>query len=382
MNEKELSEAVLSLFRYTINGTLPDSSMLDGLTEERVQACFDFADRFDLAHLLCYGLKKLGKLPENPRYQKKLLEAFWRWQRLTYERKRIGEALEAAQIDHVFLKAPILQPLYPEPWLRTSADVDVLVKDADHAKALRVLCKKLGCTQGKRTAHDVELLLANDFHAEVHFALMDEQTSIEQTLSRVWDTAKTVPGKRFEKQFSPEMFYFYYVAHMARHFINGGCGMKAFLDLWLMEQGMEKDELMAESLLRVNGLLTFAREAERLAAYWMGGQAPGGCTEEFERFILSGGVYGSIENKVAAMQLHFGGRGKFLFERIVEPREVMERHYPQLKERGWMLPYYRLHRWTQALTDGKLSRRIREVALNQSTTNDSTKNLMKELELQ
>lgn len=380
MFEKELLEAVLSLFRYTLNGTLPDSSMLDGLTEETVHECCRFADRFDLAHLVCYALEKLERLPQGERYRKKLLEAFWRFERLTYERKRIASVLEQAQIDHIFLKAPVLQPLYPEPWLRPSADVDVLVKEADHSKAMALLCEKMGCTRGKRTAHDVELLLANDFHAEVHFALMDEQTSIEQTLSRVWDGAVGVPGKQYEKQLSPEMFYFFYIAHMMRHFMHGGCGIKPFLDLWLMRDGIARDERI-EPLLRANGLLSFETEARRLAEYWLGGGEPGSCTAEFEQFILSGGMYGSVENKVSAYQLEYGSRGSYYLRRLIAPRDVLEKRYPILREKGWMLPIMQMRRWGESVTDGKLALRMREISASRKTADRSTQKLMKDLGL-
>lgn len=381
MNDKELLELVLSLFRFVLSGKTPQADVLERLTPETVGECFRFSDRFDLAHLLCYALDKLERLPGEERYRKKLLEAYWRFERLTYEKKRIGDVLEQAHIDHVFLKTPVLQPFYPEPWLRPSVDVDVLVKNADHDRAMVLLCEKLGCTRGKRTVHDVELLLPNGFHAEVHFALEDENEELESALSFVWDTAVNVPGKTFEKQFSNEMFYFYYICHMLRHFRWGGVGIKPVMDIWLMDSLMEKNSTQVDVLLRENGLLTFSRTVSRLAAVWLADGRMDDSLLNLESFILSGNCYGAAANMVAFKQVQTGGRIRFLRWRLFSDRAAMEKRYPVLQKKPWLMPLCQLRRWWEFFTDGRWRGGLHELLHNRKPAREPMEKLMKELEL-
>ena len=55
------------------------------------------------------------------------VSSVFRIQGLEFELGRICGALEKAEIDFIPLKGSVLRNLYPEPWMRTSADIDILV---------------------------------------------------------------------------------------------------------------------------------------------------------------------------------------------------------------------------------------------------------------
>ena len=56
-----------------------------------------------------------------------------------------------------------------------------------------------------------------------------------------------------------KMFYFYHVAHMAKHFEIGGCGVRPFLDSYLLLYYAQYRTESCCQLLRKGGLLTFAK---------------------------------------------------------------------------------------------------------------------------
>ena len=58
-------------------------------------------------------------------------------------------------------------------------------------------------------------------------------------LAQIWDTAVSAGPGSHRLLLADEMFYFYHIAHMVKHFEVGGCGIRPFLDLWIMNHRME-----------------------------------------------------------------------------------------------------------------------------------------------
>ena len=96
-------------------------------------------------------------------------------------------------------------------------------------------------------------------HVELHYTLIEDHVmpKANDVLSEVWENS--LPGPDGGRVMTDEMFYFYHVAHMAKHFGNGGCGIRPVLDLWLLnrKQGFTKDK--RDALLSRGGLLDFER---------------------------------------------------------------------------------------------------------------------------
>ena len=55
--------------------------------------------------------------------------------------------------------------------------------------------------------------------------------------------------------------YFYHIAHMAKHLQQGGCGIRTFIDLWILDNLPTIDTLKRNDLLKSGGLLQFSQSA-------------------------------------------------------------------------------------------------------------------------
>ena len=96
------------------------------------------------------------------------------------------------------------------------------------------------------------------------------------------------------------MFYFYYIAHMAKHFVEtGGCGIRPFLDIWVLNHRIDFDREKRDKLLSDGGLDVFAKQAELLSEVWFGNAEHTEITRQMETYILRGGVYGANTNRIA-----------------------------------------------------------------------------------
>ena len=65
--------------------------------------------------------------------------ALYRYEQKKYVKEQIEKVLDRENIEHIFLKGATLCNYYPEPWMRTSCDIDVLVKREDHQKVVNRL---------------------------------------------------------------------------------------------------------------------------------------------------------------------------------------------------------------------------------------------------
>lgn len=352
---------LLFLLRSALTGE--ETEEKEKPTEELLREVYELADRFDLAHMAAYELENRGLLTEGTLaecFRQRQILALYRTEKQIYEKKRIGAALEDAGVPHIFLKGAVLRDLYPEPWMRTAADIDLLVPPEYAERAKATLCKQLGCTVTGGTVHDDTLFLPGGVCAELHFTLTEDTPSWEDLFADLWNTAGHTEGKHYERTLSPELFYLYFTVHTVKHFENGGCGIRPLMDLYLLRRHTPERKKETDALLERAGLLRFADTMERVALHWFSDGLADELLRRTEAYILAGGLYGGFENRVAVRQTIQGGRSRYLFYRVFMPYEKLIALYPRLRGRRWLLPYYEVRRWGHHLFGGTVPKAIRE----------------------
>lgn len=347
---------LVALIRGVICGETISEQVKTACTPEMLEGVYALAEKHDLAHLVGQAVSKLG-LPESEPLKKckqAAMAAFVRYMRLNREYIQICNALEEAQIPFIPLKGSVLREYYPEPWLRTSGDIDILVREEDLDAAAQLLIDKLGYRFAKKTEHDISLFSADGVHFELHYLIMEDTKVVgsQCVLDHFWDYAELCPGKRFCYQVCDELFYFYHIAHMAKHVEKGGCGMRTFLDLWILNHKMPHDKKKREALLLQGGLQKFAAGAQALSEVWFSNKEADTITKEFEQFILSGGTFGTRKNNVAIRQTKKGGKVKYLFSRIFVPHEILQNYFPILQKHKWLSVFFQPVRWLKLLFMG------------------------------
>ena len=74
-------------------------------------------------------------------------------------------------------------------------------------------------------------------------------------------------NSKFRYEMTDEFFYFYHIAHMAKHFENGGCGIRPFVDLVVLDRMDSENFSKRDELLKSGGLLQFARAIPQVEPY-------------------------------------------------------------------------------------------------------------------
>lgn len=368
---KDLKKVLFSLILYTIDKKEVEQDVKNLIKDESLlQSVYSIAKGHDVAHLVACALDNLRLIDKNTEIGKKFLKqqtmAIFRCEQIRFEFENICKAFEESKIPFIPLKGSVIRNLYSEPWMRTSCDIDILVHEEDLSLAIEILQQKLNfSTDGKRSSHDVSLFSELGVHVELHFDLTEGAK--EGCLSDVWEFSEIKSGYNYWRILQPKVFYFYHIKHMVKHFEAGGCGIKPFIDLYVMRDIRAREESLL--LIREEGLEKFENAVYNLERVWFNGEKEDELSLELEKYVFDGGVYGSVGNRVLTQQVKQGGKFKYILSRIFMPYGQLAIKYPTLKKCPILFPFYQVRRWFNLLfAKGRGRKSIKEL---NATTNVS-----------
>lgn len=322
------------------------------LTEEALEKLYKLSKAHDLAHIVASALIKLGKLGQDElskKWNKQFLLAVYRRQQQNEVLEQLCALFEENRIEHIPLKGSVLCNYYPEPWMRTSCDIDILIHPEDTDRAIEVLCGA-GFTHEKTLSlHDYSFYSDTKVHIELHIDLSNGRQILKAApiLKESWKHTHATENHTFQQQFSNEFFLFYHIAHMAKHFVNGGCGVRSFLDLYILKKRYTVDEKALRDLLLPAELLEFYNAACETVIAWFSQSGHSAKTRQMEQFVLTGGIYGTAVNEGTMKAAHGVETGtiRHWLKAIFLPRKNMELLYPKIEKHPILLPYYHVKRW-------------------------------------
>lgn len=352
--------------------------------EKELSELYVLSKSHDMAHLVGSALKKNGLLEdgENKKaFEKAIFTAVYRNGKMVYELENIKKCLSEKNIPFILLKGAVLMDYYPESWMRTSSDIDVLVHYDDLLPAADALAALFGCSYKPKGSHDIQFVSNNGVHVELHYRLVEENCAAdaEKPLAKVWEHA-VKKGGTSECTLTEEMFYYYHIAHMAKHIMNGGCGIRPLLDLYILNGRKAYNEKKEEKLLSEGGLLTFNETAKSLTLMWFGEGEETYMAKKLGEYLVLGGIYGNMDNKVLFGQTKRGGKLKYALTRIWLPYEIMCFLYPTLDGKKALLPVYEVIRWFRLIFLGGFKRSINELKINSEIDKESAGNAKELLE--
>ncbi len=328
---------------------------------EQLQEIMKLAKRHNLAHLVALGADRNAETTK-----KIMLTTAYRQEQQKTVQDQVCEQLEKAQIPFLPLKGSVIRSLYPEPWMRTSCDIDILVHRQDLDRAGQCLCQTLQFTENGRGTHDISYLAPNGVYVELHYDLVEEGRANQAILilQDVWSHSTVSPGSEYWYEMSDPYFYFYHIAHMVKHFETGGCGVRPFMDLWFLDQVSNECYVNRNALLDQGNLLQFANAARKLSRVWFGGEEHDALSAKMEDFVLRGGAFGTTGNRVSLQQKRRGGRLGYFFSRVFLPYSKLKRYFPVLEKHWYLAPVMQVRRWLWLLKPDMAKRAKHELSAN------------------
>ena len=274
--------------------------------------------------------------------------------------------LRAAGLYPIVVKGQLCSRLYPLKDHRISADDDLYISDAEF-----MACHRQLLANGLTTDTPVDELATADevsytkngspLYIELHRHLFDSAEDAHDELNHFFTDLKPIEVDGFLAM-PPHEHLLYLLLHAYKHFVRSGIGLRQFCDigLWAWEYHDEIDwQRLREQCESVHAA-TFAAAAFHIAGDYLGIEfdlhAPWSDAVDVEPLLhdtLCGGVYGSNDltrlhsstvtlNAVKASRT---GEKSSVLRTVFPKREYLERRYPYLKKRPYLLPVA----WVQRL---------------------------------
>lgn len=355
---------------------------LSGVSDVVLSDLYALSIKHDLAHLVGYVLQKNNLLDTKTeigeKFHKQMMLAVYRTTTNQYDYKQICQILNDAKIPFVPLKGAVIRPLYPEPWLRTSCDIDVLVEEKNLKKATDALFDN-GYKRLDKNFHDITFLANSGTHIELHFNVNELDAKLDSVLCTAWNYAKSKEDYLYA--FSNEFFIFHALAHIVCHFRNGGCGIRTILDLWLILKIFSFDEDKLNALISMAGIEKFYDSIVKLTKVWFEGEEHSELTSQMQSYILTGGVYGTTNNKVTVSMAKKQNKFKAVIYRLLPPYSIMKSMYPNLGKHPILLPFYWVKRMFKLISKkGKAKSALNEVKATKQVSQDKVAQTTKMLD--
>lgn len=267
--------------------------------------------------------------------------------------------LRSARLHPIVVKGQLCSRLYPLKDHRISADDDLYIPDAEF-----MACHEQLLANGLRTDTPADELSTADevsytkngspLYIELHRHLFDSAEDAHDELNHFFADLNPVEIDGFLAM-PPHEHLLYLILHAYKHFVRSGIGLRQFCDigLWAREYQAEIDWQRLHEQCESVHAATFAEAAFRIAKDYLGIEfdlpAPWSDAVDAEPLLhdsLCGGVYGSNDltrlhsstvtlNAVKASRT---GEKSGVLRTVFPKREYLERRYPYLKKRPYLLP--------------------------------------------
>ena len=350
------------------------------IDESVLAEVFSLAESHDIANIVGEAVFKCQLAEDTSAvahdFKRTMLSSVVRYQKLSFELKRVCALFEKEQIPHIPLKGAVTRKLYPDPWMRTSCDVDILVKNEDLERAIELLKTEAGYSYHKMSEHDYAFYSQSGVHIELHYDFLEDSFSVEDA----WNDAVLEEGCHFRMKLSDEFFALHHLAHMAKHMKNGGCGLRPFIDLWFIMKKTDLNPERLDSLLAERNLKKFSDIAYGLTENLFCSKPLSPLQAELLNFVLDAGVYGSTENRVAIRQIEDNSKIKYALSRIFPKRSSLKYAYPALEKHAWLMPFCQVHRWVKLILKGRGKAALEEFSANQKMDDKKISNINSLLE--
>ena len=341
----KISEIMLKLVRFIFTCEKnPDG--YEKLSDEECKMLYALAKRHEIAHMLDCVKTEMTLFGEVEKAVDRLKKAaIYRYLLKEEEYKKVTEILEKEKIKYMPLKGTITKKFYPEEWMRTSADIDILIHEEDISKVKKIFTEQLSYEAGIKARYDMALTAPSGVKIEMHFKLVIENEKVDRILHNVWDNAAPAEESEYRHEMPGEIFLFYHLAHMAKHLKNGGCGIRYYIDYYLIKNNISYDEKAFLSLIQEANLTLFMDNVERIISKWFYGEEADAFTKNVEEYIVTGGIHGNAENHAA---LHQNGKHRklnYVMSRIFLKKSAFIYNHPEIEEQPWLIVYYQFERW-------------------------------------
>lgn len=358
MNSALYCGCLIQLIKSAFSGNPPEKLP----KEVNIDILINAAKDHSVANIIYEPLKSLGVLEPDSEHNIKALYnyAIMNDTVQSYYLDLIDDAFEKNEIPHCVMKGPVVKALYPRPDFRQSGDLDIFVPEKFRKKA-RDIMLRLGfeVKRFNADAADDAYFIGQKIHVELHRILVSNKTPWQKECQKITDRLVLKADKLYTYEMTAEDYYLYMIAHMAKHMLYSGMGIKMVLDVWVYAKNYSETlnkNVLQERLSRC-GLEKFEENVRKLVKFWFEDEEPETLIKELGDYIFLSGTFGTKKQLDAYFYAHNAGQSNsrviakavYYWEFFFKSYKWMCNRYPILEKIPVLLPFCWVHRALKTL---------------------------------
>ncbi len=315
---------------------------------------FDWADALNTARrhqvmpMLYYGVQYSNIIPPPEIMQKLELETYKNVavsQNQLYALEQMYKAFDENEIDYMPLKGSVLKFVYPKPELRPMGDADILIRQEQYEK-IRPVMTALGFSEILESDHEIVWDKKGILHVELHKRLIPSYNKdYYEYYGDGWRFAEHKEKCRYDMR--DEDNYIYLFTHYAKHYRDGGIGIRHMTDLYVFSSARpELDYGYITKEFEKLQLLEFFKNTKHTLDVWFGGETPDNMSDFITAKIFGSGSYGTYNAHLLSAALKTSGpksnkaeiKKTLILNRMFPPYKSMLSRYKCLEKHPALLP--------------------------------------------
>lgn len=271
--------------------------------------------------------------------------------------EKLFAAFEEAGMDFMPVKGALLRGLYPKREYRSMGDMDVLIRLEQYEKIRPILLGQGYDIVDEKDDHCF-VWRNQAFLLELHKYLIPlRNKDYYAYFGTGWNLAVPTNTSRFAM--SDEYQYIYVFTHLAKHYRDGGVGIRQMCDLWLLRKALPKlDENCVRAELEKLKLLEFYDHIRRTLHCWFEGGEGDEMVGFISEVIYESGAFGQPSAKTLSDGARLAGEKrandmlgcKNMLMHIFPSMMAMKKLFPILEKAPVLLPVMWVYRGVRILT--------------------------------
>lgn len=332
------------------------------------------AKKHQIIPMLYYGVQYSGITPPTEILQFSELATYKNIavsQNQLYALEQIYKAFDENGIDYMPLKGSVLKFVYPKPEMRPMGDADILIRQEQYEK-IRPIMTELGFSEILESDHELIWDKKGVLHVELHKRLIPSYNKDYYAYyGDGWRFAEHKENCRYDMR--DEDNYIYLFTHYAKHYRDGGIGIRHMTDLYVfadahsaLDYGYIKKELKKLQLFK------FYENTNHTLGVWFGSETPDNMSDFITAKIFDSGSYGTYDAHLLSNAIKVSDSGineatirkNIIINRLFPSYEFLAFRYKCLKKHPALLPLMWLVRFLQMpFRRGSIKRNVEETKI-------------------
>ncbi|MGN1328171.1 MAG: nucleotidyltransferase family protein [Eubacterium sp.] len=267
------------------------------------------------------------------------------------ELEEIEKDLEVSGIKFMLLKGSVIRDYYPLQKMRQMSDFDILYDYSKRDSLIEIMSGR-GYNLYSCGENSDDFSKKPFYTFEFHRDLFFNEHTFYPDFSDVWDNAQPDSKKPYMYHMSDEDLYLHTVAHMYKHYILGGFGIRFLADIYVLLEHFGKtfDRKYVDFKLEKMNLTSFEEEVRELSYSVFDGTDFTKKQIAFLNDVMSFGIYGSGQGGAKVYYDEYvtksgkTGIAGYYMSKIFPNRKFMMQVYPILEKKPYLLLFYYVKR--------------------------------------